>query len=154
MDKTSIIKWVLIAGAAYLVYRYLDTQGFFGSATPALPAPQPATGAATTTTAQVQAPAPATAPSVDAISQALSAAIRAASMDPSGSYDGYQWAWFWGHTPLFKNETMGPTELQMGQTETVPLASAAAKIRAILSPGMAGLQALMADRRLMSAWAM
>lgn len=30
MNKNDIIKWVLIAGAAYLVYRYLQGQGMLG----------------------------------------------------------------------------------------------------------------------------
>ena len=35
MNSATIFKWALIAGAAYLVYRYLDQQGYFGSALPA-----------------------------------------------------------------------------------------------------------------------
>ena len=44
MNTGSLLKWALIAGAAYLVYRYLDQAGYFGSGTAqALP-----TGASTT----------------------------------------------------------------------------------------------------------
>ena len=31
MNSSAIVKWALIAGAAYLVYRYLDEQGYFGT---------------------------------------------------------------------------------------------------------------------------
>ena len=44
MNTSALLKWALIAGAAYLVYRYLDQAGYFGSGTAqALP-----TGASTT----------------------------------------------------------------------------------------------------------
>jgi hypothetical protein len=157
VNKNDIIKWVLIAGAAYLVYRYLDSAGYFGTAATALPASQPAvapaqiTDGSTATTQTVTAQA---APSTDAIAQALIASIQAANMDPSGSYNGYQWSWFYQRTPLYKNEVIGPTDMQLGQTETVPLAAAAAKIRAFLAPGISGLSALMASQRFASAWTM
>src|SRR5512136_2419370 len=52
MDSKQIIKWVLIAGAAYLVYKYLVDNGYLGSGTTALPAgTTDGTTAATTTPA-------------------------------------------------------------------------------------------------------
>ena len=47
MNTGSLMKWVLIAGAAYLVYRYLDQQGYFGTELPAPAQPVGATAVAT-----------------------------------------------------------------------------------------------------------
>jgi hypothetical protein len=156
MDKNAIIKWVLIAGAAYLVYRYLDSSGFFGTATTDLPATQPnqtvvpaqiTDGSATTQTAT-------TAPTSSEITESLKAAMTANGFDPVEQYGGYEWAWFWQRASLYNGKDIGPTELGISDTEKVYLASAVSAIEKVLSPGLAGLEALMADRRMMSAWTM
>jgi hypothetical protein len=56
MKTGDILKWVLIAGAAYLVYRYLNEQGYFGATSAALPAA--ATTPALTTSTGVVAASP------------------------------------------------------------------------------------------------
>ena len=154
MDNNAIIKWVLIAGAAYLVYRYLDAQGFLGTAAPALPAPDtnqtvtpPAQITDGSTTTQTSPP-----PSSSAITQSLKTAMTANGFDPNGQYGGYEWAWFWQRSSLYNGKDIGPTELGISDTAKASLSSAVAAIEKILSPGLAGLQALMADRRMMSAW--
>ena len=153
MDKNAIIKWVLIAGAAYLVYRYLDTSGFFGTATPVLPAPQPGTTPPAqitdgSTTAQTVTPPP----SSSEITQSLKTAMTANGFDPNGQYGGYEWAWFWQRASLYNGKDIGPTELGIADTDKASLAAAVAAIQNVLSPGLAGLAALMADRRMLSAW--
>lgn len=64
MDKNQIIKWVLIAGAAYLVYRYLQTQGILGGQPKQLPAgdTQPGTSVAPGTTVAASTTGQATPP--------------------------------------------------------------------------------------------
>ena len=155
MDKNTIIKWVLIGGAAYLVYRYLDAQGYFGAAAPALPTPQP--GQTVAPPAQItdgSIPVTQTAPppTGSAIVQSLKAAMAANGYDPNGQYGGYEWAWFWQRASLYNGKDIGPTELGISDTAKAYLSSAVTAIEKVLSPGLAGLQALMADRRMMSAW--
>lgn len=73
MDSKQIIKWVLIAGAAYLVYKYLVDNGYLGSGTTALPAgTTDGTAAATTTPATTSSTTPATTTSVVPASGAAS----------------------------------------------------------------------------------
>jgi len=44
MDKNQLIKWALIAAAAYLIYRYVLKDGLFGGGTtPTIPTPLPGT---------------------------------------------------------------------------------------------------------------
>jgi hypothetical protein len=152
MDKNAIIKWVLIAGAAYLVYRYLDAQGFFGTAAPALPTPQPGQTVAQAQITDGSTTAQAPPPTSSAIVESLKAAMTANGYDSTGQYGGYEWAWFWQRASLYNGKDIGPTELGISDTDKVFLASAVPAIEKVLSPGLAGLAAMMADRRMLSAW--
>jgi hypothetical protein len=71
-----ILKWVLIAGAAYLVYRYLSQSGLFSGLTaqPALPA---ASSAAVTTTAEPVAQPVAALPAPSASTQKVAITAQA-----------------------------------------------------------------------------
>ena len=129
MDKNSIIKWLLIAGAAYLVYRYLQSSGYLsGASTTSLP--QPSTGTALPQTSTVvQTQQPTTGVSVPAPSPALPPAVTAqdvaASLTavPGFSYWGLNnesgattqnaWAWnyYWQRASLYDGRFAGPAEL-------------------------------------------
>jgi hypothetical protein len=61
MDKNQIIKWVLIAGAAYLAYRWLQESGFLDAAAPGT-SPQQKAGAGIVATLPPGATLPAARP--------------------------------------------------------------------------------------------
>jgi len=158
VNKNNVIKWVLIAGAAYLVYRYLQSSGILGGkALPAAepeqepaPTPAPATSVAPSTTVA------ASTTSAASISQSLTAAMQEAGYDPNAEYDGYQWAWFWQHSSLYNGAPLGPTELGIGQQEKVLMPVAVEAVGRALSGlhGLEMLRNLMATPRMLSAWTM
>ena len=110
MDKNTIIKWVLIAGAAYLVYRYLQSAGYLGASTTtaAATATTPATIAAATTAAAATTTVKPTAAEIAASIQAV----------PGFYYDGggstqnaYQWNYWWMRSSLTNHRDAAPAEL-------------------------------------------
>ena len=135
-----VIKIVLIAGAAYLVYKYAESAGWLGVATPALP------GVVTPPANQIAATHPVD-PSV--IVQALRAAATANGMSADNNFGGYEWGWIWQRSSLYNGSPIGPAELGISDTEKVPIARAVSAIQAILPP-VAGLGNLAAFA---SAWA-
>jgi hypothetical protein len=166
VNKGDVMKWLLIAGAAYLVYRYLQQSGFFTTAAaPAVGAPGTDAAAADAAARAAAAAAAggnaadqvvAAAAATPTIAQALAASVQAANYDPYASYNGFQWNWFWQRTPLYNGVDIGPTELGISDTATVPLAAAVTAIRSILGgvAGLASLQTLLASPRMLSAWSM
>jgi hypothetical protein len=132
MNKEDIFKYVLIAGAAYLVYRYLSQSGLFTSLTAQPAAALPA--AATVVVPQITA-----AKTTPDVAQSLITAAKAANYDPNGLYNGYQWNYFWQRAALYNGVDIGPTELGISETSTVPLSEAVKAVNTILATGMKGL---------------
>jgi hypothetical protein len=150
-----LLKWVLIAGAAYLVYRYLSQMA--SSATQQATAALPDTTGTTVPAATVvvePGTEPVTVAASPTVAQSLSTVMRQLGYDPQGSYTGYEWAYFWERTPIYNGTAIGPTELGIGESEKAPLSVAVAAIRKILS-GVAGLSRLpFPSHQMMSAWSM
>ena len=149
MNKNDIMKYVLIAGAVYLVYRYLGAQAVqkdIASGEQTTP-PTPGTGTKEITDGQTDA---------GDIAQSLVAAMQAAGYDPQGSYNGYEWNWFWQRSTPYNGSNIGPTELGISDTDKVYLTDAVAAIRKTLTgvSGLARLESLMASPKMMSAWGM
>ena len=143
MNKNDIIKWVLIAGAAYLVYRYLTAQTAAAPAATAGATPKEITagaGAGTGSGAGTGAGASNTA-STPTIAQALVAAATKLGYDPNADYNGYEWGYFWQRTPIYNGKDIGPTELGLSDTGKAPLSVAVAAVGKILS-GVAGIDGL------------
>jgi hypothetical protein len=171
VNKSDIMKWLLIAGAAYLVYRYLQQSGVFGKPQVAAGAgdgSQPDTGVGTGAAKQIEPPAStATVAQTPTIAQALTAAMKSTNYDPYADYNGYEWGWFWERTALYNGVPIGPTELGISDTTKVPMSEAVNAIRKILA-GVAGLDtvgdtagvnlgvlnAMMSTPRMISAWSM
>ena len=130
MNKEDIFKYVLIAGAAYLVYRYLSQSGLFTGLTaqPAVVVPS------TTETKQITA-----AKTTPDVAQSLITAAKAANYDPNGLFNGYQWNYFWQRASMYNGVDIGPTELGISDTATVPLSEAVTAVNKILSTGMKDL---------------
>jgi hypothetical protein len=157
MDKNSLIKWALIAGAAYLLYRYAVAQGWLGAAPAAGQIPEGTAPGATTTPAPATTEttvAPSTTPAVDAISQSLVAAMQANGLDPAAQYGGYEWGWIWQRAALNNGKPFGPTEMGISDTDKAGLAEAAAAIRATYGSGMGKLLLMPASPAFASAWRM
>jgi hypothetical protein len=120
-----ILKWVLIAGAAYLVYRYLTQMS--ASATQQTTAALPDTTAtadttATTTTTPVTTVAkPETTAATPTVAQSWVAVMQTLGYDPQGSYNGYEWNYFWERTSIYNGTVIGPAEMGIGDTDKVPL---------------------------------
>jgi hypothetical protein len=153
MDKNSLIKWALIAGAAYLVYRYLVASGYLGGTAapevlPLTPGAQPP--------ATAQAATPLVVLSEAQITQALSDAISYNGDDPAAAYNGYQWAWFFARSSIYRDVNFGPREMGLSDTETVPISTAVAKLHEIFSTGVSGLGRLrlLPSPAFASAWSM
>lgn len=90
MDTKSLIKWGLIAGAAYLLYTYLRDQGYLAQLgiAPSTGAGATLPAAATTTHPALALPAPAatTAPAASQMPVATAPAAGSTHIEPSSSY--------------------------------------------------------------------
>lgn len=159
MNKNDLMKWLLIAGAVYLGYRYLQSSGLLAKILPgAQPGAQPdaavlpsaASPVIVATPPQIAAPV-ATTPTV---AQALTAAMRTQGYDPQAAYNGFEWNWFWQRTPFYNGVDIGPTELGIGNTDKVYMSDAVVAIRKIVTgvQGLGLLESLVATPRMLSAW--
>ncbi len=158
-----ILKWVLIAGAAYLVYRYLTQMSASSTqqATAALPDTTTTAGTtvSTTTTTTPTTPVttvatPETTTATPTVAQSLITVMQNLGYDPQGTYNGYEWNYFWERTSIYNGIVIGPTEMGIGDTDRVPLSAAVAAIHKILS-GVQGLSNLpLPSHQMISAWSM
>ena len=112
MDKNTIIKWVLIGGAIYLVYRYLQSSGYLGTtATAATPQVAAATQTQVQAQTQTQTPAASTGPNASQIAAAI-LAVPGFYYDGGGStQNAYQWNYWWMRSSLSNNRDAAPAEL-------------------------------------------
>jgi hypothetical protein len=114
MDKNTLIKWALIAGAAYLVYRYAVSQGWIGGSTTAV-GNASSTGTITATTSSTGTAATASTSTPNRTTSEVAASILAV---PGFYYDGggntqnaYQWNYWWMRSSVTNNKNAAPAEL-------------------------------------------
>jgi len=164
MGKEDILKWVLIAGAAYLVYRYLQTQGMLGPAQSALPAAaQPGAEAVEPPAGDDETPPPPPPPPPPAeeqepgipfgMARSLAESVTALGYDPTKTYTGHEWNFFWTRASVFNGVEVGPAEMGLLETQKVYIEEALRRMQAYLrsSAGVAGLP-LAARARFAQVW--
>jgi hypothetical protein len=163
MDKNTLIKWALIAGAAYLVYRYAVAQGWIGG-TAAIVAPsgggvQPDTGAAPVV---VSPPTTVTAAQIAASLQAIPGFMYWGpdpnSVTPgANTQDGYHWNFFWKLASLYNGRDAGPAEVAASDNEQMTLADYSQRVyNLFFAPtGVSGLSLMrLPSPAFASAWKM
>ena len=148
MKTEDLIKWALIAGAAYMVYRYLAQSGIFNALLPGAALQPTVTGGAGTSTSTGASA------SLDAttIYNALKAAIVAAGADPAAPLNGWDAAYWWARSSIYNGvDFIGPGQLgivpmdattAVAEAARLDLATMSGKIATYLAshkPGVAGL---------------
>lgn len=165
MDKDGILKWVLIAGAAYLLYRYLQGQGIIGQPQDGLLVVGPQPGSE----AREEPEEPAAAedrvlPPIEeeelgvpfGLAQSLAESVTALGYNPAHTFTGHEWGYFWKSAAVFNGLEVGPTEMGLRETQKVYIAEAVRRMqdyfrRTFQAAGVSGLP-LSARARFAQAW--
>lgn len=153
MDKNTIIKWVLIAGAAYLVYRWAVTQGYIGGA-PVGNESLPLDRTVDVTTTNVVA---ATTPTAATIAASILAA-PGFYYDPAGSntQNAYQWNYWWMRSSLTNHRDAAPMELGIDPGTQLTVDEYAQRVFNLyfLPAGLSGLLERLPTPAFAAAWRM
>ena len=164
MDKDGILKWVLIAGAAYLVYRYLQTQGIIGQVQPALPPPTtpPIPPRAVGDEEVEPPPEPLALPPAEeeelglpfGLAQSLAESATALGYNPANTFTGHEWNFFWTRASVFNGLEVGPAEMGLRETQKVYIAEAVRRMQQYFRTAAAGVSGLplSARARFAQAW--
>ena len=112
--ENSVIKWVLIGGALYLVYRYLETSGYLGAPQQlppgqGLPPEQPAVTSKPAVTAED-------------VADSISAAPGFYLEGGGNTQNAYQWNYWWMRSALnTARRDAAPAELGIEDTTEMTL---------------------------------